>query len=283
MPAELFLRQEFETAWAGRNPFDAARALQGVPVREVAQRSTIRFEMGGGNYYAKRHDGVGWIEILKNWCTFKHPVLDASNEYRAAARLKEHGLHTLEVAAYGRVGRNPATRQSFLITDEISPVISLEQFCLNWPDRPPHVRLKRDLIATVAQIAATMHGAGVNHRDFYICHFLLSNPDQIAGRSAALPPIYVVDLHRAQLRRRVPARWLIRDLAALWFSCFDIGLTRRDVLRFLSLYFGIPPRELLHKHATILVAVDRRAHRLYEKAERKGILPGQLASHGTAL
>ncbi|MST95429.1 MAG: hypothetical protein EXS33_09230 [Pedosphaera sp.] len=40
--------------------------------------------------------------------------------------------------------------------------------------------------------------------------------------------LFVIDLHRAQLRDRVPARWLVKDLGGLLFSALDCGLTRRD-------------------------------------------------------
>lgn len=280
MPTEIFLRDEFETAWLGQNVFDAAEALEGVGVRAVASRSTIRFTMDGRTYYAKRHGGVGWAEVLKNWLTLKQPVLDASNEYRAAAHLKAHGLNSLTVAAYGRTGLNPAGRRSFLVTDEISPVLSLEQFCLPWPEAPPSVKLKRSLIEHVAHIATTMHGAGINHRDFYICHLLLTEPHTVKD---APTPIFVVDLHRAQLRKKVPHRWLVRDLAALWFSSRDIGLTQRDVFRFLRAYFRAPLRTILNEHANLLARVDRRADRLYVKAKAKGILPSQLAARAQAL
>ena len=34
------------------------------------------------------------------------------------------------------------------------------------------VLLKRVLVQRIATIARTLHGAGMNHRDFYLCHFL---------------------------------------------------------------------------------------------------------------
>ncbi len=89
--------------------------------------------------------------------------------------------------------------------------------------------------------------------------------------------MYLIDLHRAQLRARVPYRWLVRDLGGLLYSTLDIGLTRGDRLRFLSEYFELPVRDLLLQHDRLLRAVERRAAQLYAKAERKRILPRQLA------
>ena len=60
-----------------------------------------------------------------------------------------------------------------------------------------------------------MHAAGINHRDCYICHFLLHLP--FSGKEEELK-ISVIDLHRAQLRTRVPRRWRDKDLIGLYFS-----------------------------------------------------------------
>ena len=272
----LFLREDFARYWAHRDPFVEVAALATTPVRQVAQRTTFRFELDGRGFYAKVHRGVGWREILKNWLVAKAPVLDASNEYRAASRLAELGMDTLQVAAFGVRGRNPARRNSFLVTDEITDFVTLETYTLNWQDVRPPWGVKRALVSKVAAVARCMHGAGVNHRDFYICHLLLKDVQRLAVDTTHIS-VYLIDLHRAQLRARVPYRWLVRDLAGLLYSTLDIGLTRGDRLRFLSEYFQLPVRELLQQHGRLLRAVERRAAQLYAKAERKQILPRQLA------
>lgn len=277
MADELFLRDDLAEAWQGRDPFAEAFSLQGVAVRDVASRSTVRVRIGQGWFYAKRHGGVGWAEILKSLLQLKRPVLGASNEYRACRLLASRGLSTLSVAGYGCRGSNPAARLSFLITDELAPVQSLEQYCLRWPEQPPDILLKRALIERVARIARDMHGAGVNHQDFYICHLLLLHPERLSAASAPQAPIYVVDLHRAEMRGTVPARWLLKDLAALHYSTLHLPLTRRDVLRFLRTYYGRPLREILGPSASFLAKVEARARGLYRKAQRKQILARQLA------
>jgi heptose I phosphotransferase len=67
-----------------------------------------------------------------------------------------------------------------------------------------------------------MHRAGVNHRDCYICHFLLHTDRPVTADDFKLS---VIDLHRAQTRADLPLRWRDKDLAAL-YSALDIGLTR---------------------------------------------------------
>ena len=87
-----------------------------------------------------------------------------------------------------------------------------------------------------------MHRGGVNHRDCYLCHFLLDTARPIDAKNIKLS---VIDLHRAQLRAHLPLRWRDKDLSALYYSALDIGLTRRDKLRFLKGYFRQPLRQIL--------------------------------------
>ena len=266
---EVYLREDFAGRWQHSDPFEEVERLSTAPVRAVARRRTFRFELDGRGYYAKVHEGVGWREIIKNLLVGKAPVIDAGNEYRAARRLTEKGIATLRVAAFGTRGSNPARLQSFLVTDEIVGATTLEDLTLAWPQEPPALAFKRQLINAVADLAREMHAAGVNHRDFYLCHLMLR------GKQSGERELLVMDLHRAQIRDRVPRRWLVRDLAGLHYSSLDIGLSTTDVYRFLSRYYQLPLREVFTDHGELLAAVARRAQRLYQKAQRKGILPGQ--------
>jgi heptose I phosphotransferase len=263
--------------WPEAERFDAILDLHGEAVRTVAERSTIRVELAGRTYYIKRHYGVGWVEIFKNLLTLKRPVLDAGNEYRAIEELSAAGVHTLSVAGFGIRGHNPARRQSFLITEELASIDSLEAVCLRWPENPPRPRDKRVLIERVAEIARRMHALGFVHQDFYICHFLLGGSGTEDAQRFVASPICLVDLHRAHRYKNIPERWLIKDLAGLYFSTLDICLTRRDVLRFLRIYFDRPLRQVFDHHRQMLGRCEVRARRLYNKARRKKILPRQLA------
>ena len=275
--AELYLREDLAIAWDGEDPFAAAFALRGELARDVPGRQTLRTEINGRSYYIKRHSGVGWLEILKNVLTGKRPVLGADNEFLAARKLAAHGVDTLPVAAFGRRGASPAARQSFLVTDDLSPAISLETLCVTWPEEPPEPELKRALIRRVAGIARQMHGLGINHQDFYICHFLLRTDHVPALSEIADLPLHVIDLHRAELRETVPERWLEKDLGGLYFSALDVGLTRRDVLRFLRAYYNLPLRDVIARHGPFLQACSRRANTLYMKAMTRRQLPRQVA------
>ena len=263
----LVLEEPFKRLWNGRDPFEAVEALQGKVYRELEGRRTLRTEVDGRGYFVKIHRGIGWGEIAKNLLTAKLPVLGARQEWQAIRRLHEAGVATMTAVAYGERGSDPARQHSFIVTEELAPTTDLEVLSLDWLQQPPQPRLKRALIAEVARMTGMMHRAGVNHRDCYICHFLLHTDRPVTPYDFRLS---VIDLHRAQTRASISRRWRDKDLAALYFSALDVGLTRRDKLRFLRVYFRQPLRQVLSDEAALLGWLERKAEKLYRRKLRYG-------------
>ena len=263
----LYLNSLFSRLWAHSDPFVAVEALPGQVVRALEGRCTFRTVIEGSGYFVKIHRGIGWREILKNGLSLRAPVLGARNEWQALVRLKDAGVPSMTPVAFGERGWNPARQHSFLITEELAPTLSLEDFCMHWAKQPPNFSLKRALIAEVARMTARMHRAGVNHRDYYICHFLLhTNPEPTPTQLR----LSLIDLHRAQTRVKTPTRWRNKDLAALYFSVLEIGLTQRDYLRFLQGYFQQPLRQILTEQRGLLAWLTQEAQRLYARKQRYG-------------
>lgn len=262
----VFLDEPFRSLWSGKDPFTAVEALAGEVFRELEGRRTLRTEVAGRAYFVKIHRGIGWAEIVKNLVSLRLPVLGAQDEWRAIRRLTDVGVDTMRTVAFGQQGANPARQRSFIVTEELAPTVSLEDYCSDWATHPPPILLKRALIARVAWTARTMHAAGVNHRDFYICHFLVHlDPPPTKDRLK----LSLIDLHRAQVRPTTPRRWRDKDLAALHFSALDIGLTRRDLLRFLVAYFGYPLRRVVSEEAALLAHLANEARQLQARFVRK--------------
>ncbi|WP_285960621.1 lipopolysaccharide core heptose(I) kinase RfaP [Pseudomonas tohonis] len=263
---KLMLEQPFKDLWAGRDPFAEVEKLQGEVFRELEARRTLRTEVDGRGYFVKIHRGIGWGEIFKNLVTAKAPVLGAGLEWAAIQRLQRAGVPTMTAVAFGERGSNPAQQHSFIITEELAPTVSLEDFSLDWVQNPPAPALKRALIDEVARMVREMHRAGVNHRDCYICHFLLHTDKPVTAGDFRLS---VIDLHRAQVRESTPRRWRDKDLAALYFSALNIGLTRHDKLRFLKVYFQQPLRQVLREEIGLLAWMEQKAARLLARYQRK--------------
>ncbi|MFT3929020.1 MAG: lipopolysaccharide core heptose(I) kinase RfaP [Spongiibacteraceae bacterium] len=263
---DLYLREDVAAMWQGRDPFQAAQAQTGKIFRDKEGRRTLRFEHDGRAYFLKLHQGVGWKEIFKNLAQGRSPVLGAENEYRAIRAFETLGIDTLSIAAYGKQGANPATQLSFLITDELDNVETLEDICGRWPQHPPTFTFKKQLIERVANVARLMHGSGINHRDFYLCHFLLEGDGAAAIERRKL---FLMDLHRAQIRHRVPQRWQIKDIGGLYYSALDIGLNKRDIFRFMRAYTQRSLRDLLNNEQEFWLAVRARARRIYVRDHRR--------------
>lgn len=257
---DTHIPQALGALWPGMDVFERIMGLQGEVYRDVAGRKTIRVQLGAQSCFVKQHFGVGWGEIFKNLLTGRLPILGAGTEWRAIHRLDELGIPTTPALAYASRGCNPARRRSFIVTQDLGNIVSLEDFCLAWGDQPPPPALKRRLIAAAADVARRLHDNGLNHRDFYICHLCLDRAllqqDEIK--------LYLIDLHRVGIREQIRSAARMKDIAALYFSALDIGLTRRDFLRFLRAYRG-DLRKTLAEDRELLAQVDARARKLYHK------------------
>ncbi|WP_334327294.1 lipopolysaccharide core heptose(I) kinase RfaP [Gilliamella apicola] len=262
---EIILKSPFEQLWQQKDPFTEVELISGKVYRAVKQRKTLNFQLEGESYFIKIHRGTTIKEIVKNLISLRLPVLDAKQEWDAIHRLEQAGVNTMDGRAFGRKGLNPLTRHSFIITKDLNPTISLEDFTKSWITHPPSYNLKRSLIIYLANMTAKMHAAGVNHRDCYLCHFLLDIPLFENNQQIKLS---VIDLHRAQTRDKVPTRWRDKDLIGLYFSSAKIGLTNRDIWRFLKVYFNKPLKTILHNEHKLITSAQQKAERISKRTKK---------------
>ena len=276
--AHMYIRRDLENAFGEGPAFERIMSVKGEEVRKAPGRRTVRFDLDNKSFYLKTHTGVGWQEILKNLLYFRLPVIGAFNEWHGIHHLTRLGIKTLTAAGYGTLGGNPAKRRSFILTDEITDTVSLEELCKEWsvspPSTPAEIRFKRWLITRTAQIARDIHNSGANHRDFYLCHFLLKRGYTDGVLDTDKCQLYVIDLHRMQIRKRTPTRWVVKDIAGLYFSSKDIGLTSRDLFRFVKIYRSATLRDALLSDQLFWRRVKRRGDNLYESEKRRA-LPGK--------
>lgn len=252
-----------------KTQFEYFMQLRGVVFRDAPSRLTSKIVIDNKSYFIKQHLGVGWLEIIKNLLFFKMPILSAKNEMLAIELLDQNNILSTPLVAFGERGHNPATKQSFILTCDLGDIVSLESYCADWEQNQPNLKLKRMLIKKVAHIATTMHQSGLFHRDFYLCHICFQK-DQIEALDG-LP--YLLDLHRAILSSRIKRFNRNKDLAALYFSALHIGLTKRDILRFIKAYSSSKLSATILKESD-LDWIQQRALKLDAKFQRK-ILSGK--------
>jgi heptose I phosphotransferase len=264
----LFVAEPFKSAWREKDIFSEVAAIAtAAPTSDIFRnkegRLTLRFFFQGKSYFLKWHRGIGWKEIFKNITQLRQPVLGARNEFAAANALNARGIDTLKPVVFAERGANPAKQESLLITEDLVDTLSLEDYFSRFKTTGIPFGIKVALIRKVATIARQMHGAGINHRDFYLCHFLLEKNAEYNIQHRQPFRCYLIDLHRCQIRNQVPRRWQEKDLAGLFFSSLDEKLSRRDYSRFLRAYTGLPLKKALA--ARRWSVIQEMAHALYKK------------------
>ena len=257
------LASELQEQWGTDDLFSAILKQHGKVFRSVRGRKTVQVKFGGNSYFIKQHFGVGWAEILKNLVTFKKPIISARTEKLAIEKLTQIGIATTPFVAFGEQGCNPATRQSFLMTQDLGDIVSLEDLSIDWKNNPPPEKFKRKLIIAIAKLAKKLHENGMSHRDFYICHLCIHQKNLTAALSdTAEIELYLIDLHRMMIRDKPSLKNSIKDMAALYFSSMDLGLSESDYLRF-AYYYGN------HSSTNFWRKVQLRAIKLYAKFHSK--------------
>ena len=247
---QIVIPADIENALPKGDVFSQVMQLQGDVFRNVAGRKTIRVKLASRSLFIKQHFGVGWGEIFKNLLSFKRPILSALTEVQAIRNLDKIGISTTPLVGYGVYGYNPASLQSFVITKDLGDITSLEDLCADWKNNPPAARFKRQLIIAVAQLAKKLHDNKLCHRDFYICHLCLDHALLKQGEIK----LYLIDLHRMKTASEAEK---LKDIAALYFSSMDTGLSVRDYLRFKHYY--------VKQDSAFWQTVQTRANALYRK------------------
>jgi len=237
-----------------------AKNLEGKVYREYENRITKKIQHKDQSYFLKFHGPVGWKEIIKNLILLKLPVVGAKQEYLALSRMHQLGINGPKVKSYYSKGFNPSNKSSFLITEELKDTISLEDFFLLGKHKGLSFVQRNNLLNSVANITRKLHQNGINHRDLYLCHYHVDIHTDFNEIN-----LFLIDLHRAQIRSKVPERWLVKDIGGLYHSAIQFGITERDCYRFLMTYFNCSLRDLFSQHQKFIDKTRRRAFSMYMK------------------
>ncbi len=262
------------------NLFNRLMDWPGEVYRLLANRRTVRFEVGDQSYFLKTHTGVGWGEIFKSLLQGNLPVIGARNEYESIKALEKTGVATQKIAGFGQRGINPAARESFLITEELTGKIKLADIEETWADLPDEqvTLIRLTLIKEVSLLASKIHRHGLNHRDLYLDHIMVHERDWTDYRQGEPLGLTLIDLHRMQRRNRVPTRWLVKDLGGLLFSAMHLELTSRELALFIKNYSGKFAGKELKANPEFWKKVMQRAIRMYKKHySQNPILPPEFS------
>lgn len=249
----------------GADPFEWFLQGGGEVHRHVKNRLTYEVNSGDMHFYVKRHLGCGWGEVLKEWYRFRKPVVSARTEWEGAERLAAAGVRVPSVLGKGERGRYPHAVESFVVLEALEDCESLEHCKEGWLEVSGlrWIALKRKLLQEVGDMTRKMHNSGINHRDCYLCHFLINRDLIQHWQVNDDTPLTLIDLHRVQQRSTVPPRWLLKDLRSLFFSAMDVGLTSTDCARFLRAYLGSDWKDQVRDQAKFWATTCRAAIKMY--------------------
>jgi heptose I phosphotransferase len=231
----------------------------GDAFKRLSTKTVVRIELdsaaGSRRFFLKRHTGtVRWRDRFRALCSGFSPSW-GRKEWEVIQAFRERGIPTMTPVAAGarRSGRGD---ESFLMTEELEGFRSLEALVPARYARPlDRVALadKREMIRGLADLTRRLHGAGFNHRDWYLCHVFARR--EADGRWQ----LRVLDLQRVDRRRWLRRRWIVKDLAALNYSAPGV-ITVGDRVRFLRAYLADP--NALRGHRALIRAIVRKTARI---------------------
>ncbi len=283
----IYIRDDLKALFANEQSVSDFAAIEGEVFKKMPGRHTLRFERDQRGFFIKYHSGVGWAEIFKNLLSFRLPVVSARNEWQAIKALERLGVTTMTLAAYGTEGHNPARLRSFVITESIEGSEHLVQWLPRLQDivdTAQRFRLKRAIIKKVAEIARRIHTNGINHRDFYLYHLRLADAEAVPLVDPDNLTVYLMDLHRVQIRAVAPSRWVVKDIAGLLYSTLyqvpEFTLSRTDALYFMRHYQAKPWRDSLRDDSRFWHQVIARTVKMARKTHGNGTdMPAILLHH----
>jgi len=237
---------------------ETRRVKHAVPERKTDFFS-FTYQNRPYNVFIKRHFPFSPARFIRERIRLAS-TKTAYDEFENILAFLRAGIPTMMPIAAGKRKCGLWGTRSFLMTEAIEGCMTLEQFAETVWGKTGFQDKKR-LILNVARLTRKMHDCGFNHRDYYLCHLLIG----VAERNR--DELFVMDLHRVDIREKVPERWIIKDLAALYYSCLPYDISRTNKLRFFKDYLSCGKLSVRDKDFALKV-IDK-SRRMLKHAGRK--------------
>ena len=215
------------------------RYRNGETVKSIRPRSVIRFQTAQHNnnktIYLKRHNRefVGFSRLFSRFSP-KCGLSQGRLEFENIRDFRKSGLQTVIPIAAGEKFFRFFWAESFLITEDFYPYISLEALLKARPDfftGQEEEHRKRVLINEISILAKKMHQKGFNHQDFNATHILLHYDNE-----SDIPKLALFDLQRVEKNKIFRFRWKIKSLARLNYTLPNKIFNKKDRINILLFY-----------------------------------------------
>ncbi len=194
-------------------------------VRDLPDRSNHVLSVGARRIFVKRTKSIRGRNLRDG----------LPREAHALRRCEQAGVPTARLAFQGHDPTLGAVTGTF----DLAPARPLDDLLR---EGRLDDRQRRHVLRALARATASLHNAGLHHRDLYLNHVYV-DPDR--SDTCAL-----IDLERLARHRRALGRWVVKDLGALASSIPEGTVSDSEQTRFLIRYL--------------------RAHKL----PRRGVVPG---------
>lgn len=220
----------FESIWLYRS----GEAIKNIKARSVI---CIRILIHGKEkyFYLKRHNTeyIGlrrlFMQLFPKWV-----LSQGRKEFENICDFRKCDLPTVVPLAAGERFVRFFWAESFLITEDFAPFVSLEYLLRDHPEflmGPEGEFRKRTLLKEIALFARRMHQSGFNHRDFNATHILLHY-----GNQSNVPQIALFDLQRVDKGKFLRFRWIIKTLAEVIYSLSNEIFNKEDQIYLFKSY-----------------------------------------------
>lgn len=179
---------------------------------------------------------------IKRHAANPQSVSPAQQEAQGIQALQQAQIPTISLVGWGRL----TDGRSFLVTEDLADHQPADKLLENGFEFD-RIRIP------LAELAARLHNRGLHHRDLYLCHFLI-NPNQPAD-------IHLIDAARVRPLPRWPMRrrWIVKDLAQLWYSLSQSQVSQQQAIAFFQQYARQTGRRSL---GFLLWSIRRKAARI---------------------
>jgi hypothetical protein len=256
-----FIDPDYKAAFSklGLTSIDAVfsfRAGRDLVKNNLAKyRSRLQFEINSPavTVFLKRYERPPISVQLRNWLAAHSRTSCGLLDFKSADELAALGIRTPKTLFYGEQWGTFFEKRSFIITEKIPNAESLERRlpnCFSGPKTVENIKLRRDFIAQLAGFVKQFHETGYCHRDLYLSHIFHSDSGDF----------YLIDLARAFKPGVRLRRFLIKDIAQVYYSAPAKYFSKTDRLRFYINYAG--RQKLTRKDKAFIRKVLNRAKRM---------------------
>lgn len=213
----------------------------GKMIKRIPDRTVTRITLGQNeSFFLKRHlfeMHLPWQQPLLGWGAGEGELTEGAGEFGHYCLFRKRGLATAVPVAMGEREAEGGGMESFLLTRDFSPLVSLEDIIRNTPyllAGPENGTRRRQVLFAAADYARRMHQSGLNHLDFNATHILLNE----RSSQDLDPQVAVFDLQRVATNIMASWRWPVKTLAELNFTLPRELFDEDERLFMLARYLG---------------------------------------------